>query len=108
MRRDCKSKLKHATAVSPDLPPKSFADVKGMSEKPAFGIVVGSSAEFYFSEALRAHGLDASTDVILKNIKPTDMLIMPAGLTGFVLWDPYFWDMLLLRKNARQIDAILP
>ena len=79
-----------------------------MSEKPAFGIVVGSSAEFYFSEALRAHGLDASTDVILKNMKPTDMLIMPAGLTGFVLWDPYLWDMLLLRKNARQIDAIFP
>lgn len=100
--------VKHATVVSPDSPLKSLADVKGMSEKPAFGIVVGSSAEFYFSEALRAHGLDASTDVILKNMKPTDMLIMPAGLTGFVLWDPYLWDMLLLRKNARQIDAIFP
>ncbi len=77
-----------------------------MSEKPAFGIVVGSSAEFYFAEALRSHGLDANKDVILKNMKPTDMLIMPAGLTGSVQWAPYIWDHLLLRKNARQIDSI--
>ena len=98
--------IKHATLVPPDSPLKSIADIKTMSEKPAFGIVVGSSAEFYFSEALRSHGLDASKDVILKNMKPTDMLIMPAGLSGFVQWSPYVWDHLLVRKNARQIDSI--
>ncbi len=98
--------VKHATLVPLDSPLKSLADIKTLKEKPAFGIVVGSSAEFYFSEALRSHGLDASKDVVLKNMKPTDMLIMPAGLTGFVQWVPYLWDHLLLRKNARQIDAI--
>jgi ABC-type nitrate/sulfonate/bicarbonate transport system substrate-binding protein len=98
--------VKHATLVPSDSPLRSLTDLKTMSDKPSFGIVVGSSAEFYFSEALRSHGLDASKDVILKNMKPTDMLIMPAGLTGFVQWDPYVWDNLLLRKNARQIDSI--
>lgn len=98
--------LKHATLVPPDSPLKSLSDIKNMTEKPAFGIVVGSSGEFYFTEALRAHGLDPAKDVILKNMKPTDMLIMPSGLTGFVQWVPYVWDHLLLRKNARQIDSI--
>lgn len=100
--------LKHATLVAPDSPLKSLADIKTMKEKPSFGIVVGSSAEFYFTEALRAHGIDSAKDVVLKNMKPTDMLIMPAGLTGFVQWHPYVWEHLLTRKNARQIDAIYP
>jgi sulfonate transport system substrate-binding protein len=98
--------VKHATLVPLDSPLKSIADIKTMKEKPAFGIVVGSSAEFYFTEALRAHGLDSSKDVVLKNMKPTDMLIMPGGLNGFVQWAPYVWDQLLVRKNARQIDSI--
>ncbi|MBV9066940.1 MAG: ABC transporter substrate-binding protein [Methylobacteriaceae bacterium] len=98
--------IKHATLVDPGSPLQSIADIKKLPEKASFGIVVGSSAEFYFTEALRSHGLDASKDVILKNMKPTDMLIMPAGLTGFVQWNPYVWDHLLLRKNARQIDSI--
>lgn len=100
--------IKHATLVPLDSPLKSLADLKTLKEKPSFGIVVGSSAEFYFTEALRAHGLDSAKDVILKNMKPTDMMIMPAGLTGFVQWNPYVWEHLLTRKNARQIDAIFP
>lgn len=98
--------LKHATLVPLNSPLKSLADVKAMKEKPSFGIVVGSSAEFYFTEALRAHGLDSAKDVVLKNMKPTDMLIMPEGLTGFVQWHPYVWEHLLTRKNAKQIDSI--
>ncbi len=100
--------LKHATLVAPNSPLKTLADIKTMKEKPSFGLVVGSSAEFYFTEALRAHGIDSAKDVVLKNMKPTDMLIMPEGLTGFVQWHPYVWEHLLTRKNARQIDAIFP
>lgn len=100
--------IKHATLVPLDSPIKTIADLKKSSEKPAFGIVVGSSAEFYFTEALISHGLAPGRDVTLKNMRPTDMLIMPAGLTGFVQWNPYIWDHLIVRKNARQIDAIFP
>jgi ABC-type nitrate/sulfonate/bicarbonate transport system substrate-binding protein len=98
--------IKHATLVPLDSPLKSLADIKKLQEKPSFGIVAGSSAEFYFPEALRIHGLDSAKDVVLKNMKPTDMLIMPSGLTGFVQWHPYIWDHVLVRKNARQIDSI--
>jgi ABC-type nitrate/sulfonate/bicarbonate transport system substrate-binding protein len=100
--------LKHATVVPPASPLKSLAELKNAGSMPAFGIVVGSSAEFYFTEALRLHGLVGGKDVVLKNMKPTDMLIMPSGLDGFVQWAPYTWEHLLIRKNARQIDAIFP
>lgn len=100
--------IKHATLVPLNSPLKSLADLKGMSSKPAFGIVAGSSAEFYFQEALRVHGLEAGKDVILKNLTPPDLLIMPEGLTGVVQWVPYVWDHLDFRKNAKQIDAIFP
>lgn len=100
--------IKHATLVPLNSPLKSLADLKGMSTKPAFGIVAGSSAEFYFQEALRAHGLEVGKDVILKNLTPPDLLLMPEGLTGVVQWQPYVWDHLDIRKNARQIDSIFP
>ncbi len=100
--------IKHATLVPLNSPLKSLADLKGVSTKPAFGIVAGSSAEFYFQEALRAHGLEVGKDVILKNLTPPDLLLMPEGLTGVVQWQPYVWDHLDIRKNARQIDSIFP
>jgi len=100
--------LKHATLVPLGSPLKSLADIKGMSSKPAFGIVAGSSAEFYFQEALRSHGLEVGRDVTLKSMTPPDLLLMPDGLAGVIQWAPYIWDHLELRKNARQIDSIFP
>ena len=100
--------LKHATLVPLNSPLKSLADVKGMSPKPAFGIVTGSSAEFYFQEALRSHGLEVGRDLTLKSLTPPDLLLMPEGLAGVIQWVPYVWDHLDFRKNARQIDAIFP
>lgn len=100
--------LKHATLVPTDSPLKTLADIKKLPGKAEFGIVTGSSAEFYFQEALRAHGLEVGRDVTLKSLTPPDLLLMPAGLTGVVTWVPYVWDNLEGRKNARQIDAIFP
>lgn len=100
--------LKHATLVPLNSPLKSLSDLKGMSPKPAFGIVAGSSAEFYFQEALRAHGLEVGRDVTLKSLTPPDLLLLPEGLAGVVQWVPYVWDHLDFRKNARQIDSIFP
>lgn len=100
--------LKHSTLVPLTSPLKSLADVKGMATKPAFGIVSGSSAEFYFQEALRVHGLEVGRDLILKNLTPPDMLLMPEGLTGVVQWAPYTWEHTMVRKNAREIDTIFP
>ncbi len=100
--------IKHATLVPLNSPLKSLADLKGMSPKPAFGIVAGSSAEFYFQEALRVHGMEVGKDVTLKSLTPPDLLLIPEGLTGVVQWVPYVWDHLDFRKNARQIDSIFP
>lgn len=98
----------HSTLVPLDSPLKSIAEIKGMSPTPAFGIVTGSSAEFYFNVALQVHGMAPGKDVILKNLRPPDMLIMPRGLTGVVQWSPWVWDHLYFRKNAKQIDTIYP
>lgn len=98
----------HMTLVPLDSPLKGLADVKEMSPTPAFGLVTGSSAEFYFSIALRAHGMTPGKDVILKNLRPADMLIMPRGLTGVVQWASYNWDHIYERRNARKIDSIFP
>ncbi|MFZ1060373.1 MAG: ABC transporter substrate-binding protein, partial [Candidatus Rokuibacteriota bacterium] len=84
----------HSTLVPPESPLKSIADLKGMSPTPAFGLVTGSSAEFYFNVALQVHGMVPGKDVILKNLRPPDMLIMPRGLTGVVQWSPWVWDQL--------------
>lgn len=100
--------IKHATLVPLDSPLKSLADLKSMSSKPDVGIVTGSSSEFYFQEALRAHGLEVGRDVTLKTLTPPDLLLIPKGLAGVVQWVPYVWDHLDFRKNARQIDSIFP
>lgn len=101
--------LKHAAFVPPDSPFRTMADLKkATGEKPAFGIVTGSSAEFFFNEALRVNDLVPGRDVILKNLTPPDMLTMPSGLTGVVQWAPWAWDHLLFRKNARQLASIFP
>jgi sulfonate transport system substrate-binding protein len=101
--------IKHAALVPSDSPLRSFGDLKSAAgDKPAFGIVTGSSAEFFFNEALRVHGMAPGKDVILKNLAPPDMLTMPGGLTGVVQWAPWVWDHLLMRKNARQLVSIFP
>jgi sulfonate transport system substrate-binding protein len=101
--------LKHSTMVPLNSPLKSLADIKQAPNKPlAFGIVAGSSAEFYFQEALKTNGLEVGKDVILKSLTPPDLLLMPDGLAGVVQWAPYTWTQTKVRKNAREIDTIFP
>jgi ABC-type nitrate/sulfonate/bicarbonate transport system substrate-binding protein len=100
--------IKHAALVPLDSPLQTIEDLKKQSDKPAFGIVTGSSAEFFFNEALRTTGMEPGKDVILKNMGPPDMLTLPSGLTGVVQWAPWAWDHLLFRKNARQLFSIFP
>jgi ABC-type nitrate/sulfonate/bicarbonate transport system substrate-binding protein len=101
--------IKHAALVPLDSPFRTIADLKSATgEQPAFGIVTGSSAEFFFNEALRVNGMAPGKDVILKNLAPPDMLTMPRGITGVVQWAPWVWDHLLFRKNARQLASIFP
>src|SRR5215470_8550394 len=49
--------LKHSTVVPVDSPIKKLADFKGSNPPATIGIVTGSSAEFYFTQAAEVTGL---------------------------------------------------
>lgn len=95
-----------ATLVPPGSPINSLKDLKKISPTPAFGIVSGSSAEFYFQAAAEFNGLVVGKDVILTNMPPAEMATMPKGLTGVVQWDPWVTEQVEMRKNAKMIDTV--
>ena len=52
------------------------------------GIVTGSSAEFYFTQAAEVVGLQIGKDVVLKNMPPAEQLLMVKGIGAVVPWEP--------------------
>jgi ABC-type nitrate/sulfonate/bicarbonate transport system substrate-binding protein len=100
--------LLHAVVVPLASPLKSLKDLKGVAEPATFGIVTGSSAEFYFQMAAQVNGLALGKDVILKNMPPGEQMAMPKGISGVVPWDPTPTMMVEERKNGRIIDSIFP
>lgn len=100
--------LLHAVVVPTDSPLKSLKDAKGSNPPLTFGIVTGSSAEFYFQMAARVNGIEINKDVILKNMPPGEQMALPKGLAGVVPWDPTPTMMVEERKNGRIIDTIFP
>ena len=80
--------LKHSTVVPVDLPIKQLADFKGSNPPATIGIVTGSSAEFYFTQAAEVVGLQIGKDVILKNMPPAEQLLMAKGIGAVVPWEP--------------------
>lgn len=100
--------LLHALVVPVASPLKSIKDLKGRSTPATIGLVTGSSAEFYFQEAMALNGIRPDKDVILKNTPPADQLALPKGMDGVVAWDPTPTMMVDELKNGRIIDTIFP
>lgn len=100
--------LKHSTVAPVDSPLKSLADLKGSNPPATIGIVTGSSAEFYFQQAAEVAGLQIGKDVILKNMPPTEQLLLPRGLAAVVPWEPSVTIITDDRKTGKEIDAIFP
>ena len=93
--------LKHSTVVPLDSPIKKLADFKGSNPPATIGIVTGSSAEFYFTQAAEVVGLKIGTDVILKNMPPGEQLLMTKGIGGVVPWEPSVTIISEIRKTGR-------
>ncbi len=100
--------LKHSTVVPLDSPIKKLADFKGGKEPATVGIVTGSSAEFYFTQAAEVVGLQIGKDVILKNMPPAEQMQMPRGIAAVVPWEPSVTIITEERKTGKEVDVIFP
>ena len=100
--------LKHSTVVPLDSPVKSLADLKDSNPPATIGIVTGSSAEFYFTQAAEVVGLRIGKDVILKNMPPGEQLLMVKGIGAVVPWEPSVTIITDDRKTGREVDTIFP
>jgi ABC-type nitrate/sulfonate/bicarbonate transport system substrate-binding protein len=100
--------LKHSTVVPLDSPVKKLADFKGSNPPATIGIVTGSSAEFYFTQAAEVVGLQIGKDVILKNMPPGEQLLMVKGIGAVVPWEPSVTIITDDRKTGREVDTIFP
>jgi ABC-type nitrate/sulfonate/bicarbonate transport system substrate-binding protein len=100
--------LKHSTIVPLDSPVKTLADFKGSNPPATIGIVTGSSAEFYFTQAAEVVGLQIGKDVILKNMPPGEQLLMARGIGAVVPWEPSVTIVTEDRKNGKEVDTIFP
>jgi sulfonate transport system substrate-binding protein len=100
--------LKHSTVVPEDSQIKSLADFKGSNPPATIGIVTGSSAEFYFTQAAEVIGLQIGKDVILKNMPPGEQLLMAKGIGAVVPWEPSVTIITEDRKAGKEVDTIFP
>jgi sulfonate transport system substrate-binding protein len=100
--------LKHSTVVPVDSKLKTLADLKGSNPPATIGIVTGSSAEFYFTQAAEVVGLKIGRDVILKNMPISEQLALPQGVAAVVPWEPSVAILVNERKTGREIDTIFP
>jgi len=97
--------LKHSTVVPVDSPIRKLADFKGSNPPATIGIVTGSSAEFYFTQAAEVVGLQIGKDVILKNMPPGEQILMAKGIGAVVPWEPSV-TIIEERKTGREVDTI--
>ncbi len=100
--------LKHSTVVPLNSPIKTLADFKGSNPPATIGIVTGSSAEFYFTQAAEVVGLQIGKDVILKNMPPGEQLLMAKGIGAVVPWEPSVTIITDDRKTGKEADTIFP
>ena len=100
--------LKHSTVVPLDSNIKKLADFKGSNPPATIGIVTGSSAEFYFTQAAEVVGLRIGKDVILKNMPPSEQILMAKGIGAVVPWEPSVTIITENRKTGTEVDTIFP
>ncbi len=56
--------------------------------------------------AARVLGLEEGKDFVLKNTGLADILAMPEGIDGFLVWEPNLLMMTEVIKNARIVELI--
>lgn len=100
--------LKHSTVAPNDSPLQKLADLRGANPPAVIGIVTGSSAEFYFTQAAEVTGLTIGKDVILKNMPIAEQLTMARGIAAVVPWEPSVTIITDEKKTGREIDTIFP
>ena len=100
--------LKHSIVVPVNSPVKSLSDLKGGSKPHVIGIVMNSSAEFYFAQAAQLAGLEIGKDVVLKDTPIANQMRLPSGLAAVVLWEPSVTVLTQLHGTGREIDTIFP
>lgn len=100
--------LKHSTVAPIGSSLKSLADLKGSNPPATIGIVTGSSAEFYLTQAAEVVGLQIGKDVILKNMPISEQLTMARGIAAVVPWEPSVTILTDERKTGKEIDTIFP
>lgn len=98
--------IDHAVIVPNDSPYKSLRDLKGTGA--VIGLVTGSSAEFFFTSALKANGLEPGKDVILRNMPIPEQAILPKGIAAVVPWDFTATQLTRFLKTGRAIANIFP
>jgi ABC-type nitrate/sulfonate/bicarbonate transport system substrate-binding protein len=100
--------LKHSAVAPIDSILKSLSDLKGLNPPAVIGIVTGSSAEFYFTQAAEVTGLTIGKDVILKNMPIAEQMLMARGIAAVVPWEPSVTILTDERKSGKEIDTIFP
>lgn len=100
--------LEHSVLVPKDSKLTKLEDLKGSNPPATIGIVTGSSAEFYFTQAAEITGLNIGKDVILKNMPIAEQLLLPGGVAAVVPWEPSVSIVAAERKSGRVIDRIFP
>lgn len=100
--------LRHHVIVPKDSPVKTLADFKGMRPAATIGMVLGTSAEFYFQAAAAVNGVRVGADVVLKNVPQPEQAKMPKELAAVVPWDPTASLIINEQKNGRAIDVSYP
>ena len=100
--------LRHHVIVPKDSPIKKVSDFKGMRPPAQIGLVLGTSAEFYFQATAAANGVRVGSDVILKNTPQPEQARMPKELAAVVPWDPTATLITNEQKTGRAIDVSYP
>jgi ABC-type nitrate/sulfonate/bicarbonate transport system substrate-binding protein len=100
--------LKHQVIVPNSSAIQKMADFKGAASPITIGIVLGSSAEFYFQASAAANGVKIGKDVVLKNMSLAEQTKMPAGVGAIVPWDPVSTLVTTELKTGRPIDVSYP
>lgn len=100
--------LKHSTVAPVGSSLNSLADLKGSNPPATIGIVTGSSAEFYLTQAAETIGLQIGKDVILKNMPIAEQLTLARGIAAVVPWEPSVTILTDERKTGKEIDTIFP
>jgi ABC-type nitrate/sulfonate/bicarbonate transport system substrate-binding protein len=99
--------LKHQVLVKADSPIKSMQDLIGKRPPLTIGLVLGSSAEFYFQATAVTNRIKVGYDVELKNVPLGEQAKALETMDAVIPWDPVS-STIVASGKARAIDVSYP